>query len=64
MMSASAVSSNMNNMPVLNGSNFKDCEDYILIALGCMDLDYALRIEQPTSPTDGSTSYQRRNYEK
>ncbi|XP_047948881.1 uncharacterized protein LOC125194680 [Salvia hispanica] len=44
--------------------NFKDCKDYILIAQGCMDLDYALRIEQPTSPTDYSASYQRRNYEK
>ena len=29
-----------------------------------MDLDYALRIEQPTSHTDYSASYQRRNYEK
>ena len=64
MMSTSVVSSNMNNMSVLNGSNFKDCKDYILIALGCMDLDYALRIEQPTSHTDYSASYQRRNYEK
>ena len=64
MLSASAVSSNMNNMSLLNGSNFKDRKDYILIALSCMDRNYALRIEQPTSPTDDSTSYQRRNYEK
>ena len=45
MMSAFAVSSNMNNMLVLNESKFKDYKDYILIALDCMDLDYALRIE-------------------
>jgi len=34
------------------------------IVLGCMDLDLALRIEKPPSPTDSSTSEERKDYEK
>ena len=53
MMPASIVSSNINNILTLNGSNFKGWKGNILITLGCMDLDYALRIDN-----------QRRYYEK
>ena len=34
------------------------------IVFGCMDLDLALRIEKPHSPTDSSTSEQRKLHEK
>jgi len=34
------------------------------IVLGCMDLDLALRIKKPPSPTDFSTSEQRKLHEK
>ncbi|KAH6784488.1 hypothetical protein C2S52_009447 [Perilla frutescens var. hirtella] len=52
MVSATSVSANTNNIPMLNGSNFKDWKENILIILGYMDLDYALRVEQPSSLTD------------
>jgi len=34
------------------------------IILGCMDLNLALRIEKPLSPTNSSTSEQRKLHEK
>ncbi|KAK6143281.1 hypothetical protein DH2020_023629 [Rehmannia glutinosa] len=64
MMSATSISANTNNIPMLNGSNFKDRKENILIILGCMDLDYALRVEQPLSLTDASSAEEKRNFEK
>ncbi|KAK6149946.1 hypothetical protein DH2020_017471 [Rehmannia glutinosa] len=55
---------NTNNIPMLNGSNFKKWKENILIILGCMDLDYALRVEQPPSLTDASSAEEKRNFEK
>ena len=49
---------------MLNGTNFKDWKENILIVLSCMDLDLALRIEQPTSFTDASSPNDRKNFEK
>jgi len=51
-----SIYANLNSVPVLNGTNFKDWEENMEIVLGCMDLDLALRIEKPPSPTDSSTS--------
>ena len=39
------ISANLNSVPVLNGTNFKDWKENVVIVLGCMDLDLALRIE-------------------
>ena len=36
------VSTNLNSVPVLNGTNFKDLKDNVLIVLDCMDMDLAL----------------------
>ena len=36
------ISANANNIPILNGANFKDWKENMLIVL-CMDLDLALR---------------------
>src|SRR3954466_2794096 len=58
------ISANVNNIPILNGTNFKDWKENMLIVLGCMDLDLALRIEQPTPLTAESTPDDRRNFEK
>ncbi|XP_047152125.1 uncharacterized protein LOC124823861 [Vigna umbellata] len=55
---------NLNSILVLNGTNFKDWKDNIEIILGCMDLDLALRIEEPPSLKNSSTSNKRREYEK
>ncbi|XP_019427119.1 PREDICTED: uncharacterized protein LOC109335441 [Lupinus angustifolius] len=54
----------MNSVPILNGTNFKDWKENILIVLGCMDLDFALKMEQPPSIVDSSTSEERKTYEK
>lgn len=59
-----SISANVNSIPVLNGTNFKDWKANMEIVLGCMDLDLALRIEKPPSPTDSSTSEQVKDYEK
>ncbi|KAL3613382.1 hypothetical protein CASFOL_042795 [Castilleja foliolosa] len=64
MLSASTISANTSNIPVLNGNNFKDWKENVLIILGCMDLDLALRIEKPPSLTAASSSDDRRNFEK
>src|SRR3954469_17685208 len=58
------ISVNANNIPVLNGANFKDWKENMLIVLGCMDLDLALRTEQPASLTAANTSDQRKDFEK
>ncbi|KAL3613331.1 hypothetical protein CASFOL_042843 [Castilleja foliolosa] len=64
MLSASTISANTSNIPVLNGNNFKDWKENVLISLGCMDLDLALRKEKPPSLTAASSSDDRRNFEK
>ena len=46
-----AISANTNSILMLNGSNFKEWKENVLIILDCMDLDLALRIEQLTSCT-------------
>ena len=54
----------MNSVPIPNGTNFKDWKENIEIILGCMDLDLALRTEQPPTPTADSTPEERRDHEK
>ncbi|KAF1888669.1 hypothetical protein Lal_00036708 [Lupinus albus] len=51
-------------VPVLNGTNFEDWKKNMEIVLGCMDLDYALRVEQPPPPLESSTSEERKDYER
>ena len=40
---------------MLNGTNFKEWKENVLIVLGCIYLDLALRIEQPASLTAESS---------
>ncbi|XP_074336653.1 uncharacterized protein LOC141673816 [Apium graveolens] len=54
----------MNSIPVLNGTNFKSWKEKVLLVLGCMDLDYAIRKEQPASLTDESSTTDKLNFEK
>ena len=58
------MSANLNSVPVLNGSNFKDWKENILIVLGCMDLDLSLRMDKSASLTNASSLDDKRNYEK
>ena len=54
--STAIVSANINSILILNGTNFKDWKENVLIVLDCMDLDLALRSEQPPLlTTDGFT---------
>ncbi|RVW88542.1 Retrovirus-related Pol polyprotein from transposon TNT 1-94 [Vitis vinifera] len=61
---ASSISANVNNIPVLNGTNFKKWKEHVIIVLGCMDLDYALRVDRPSDLTNASTTEQRSTMEK
>lgn len=62
--SAANITANMNSIPVLNGTNFKSWKENVLLVLGCMDLDYAIRKEQPASLTDESSNTDKLNFEK
>ncbi|KAJ9687117.1 hypothetical protein PVL29_015823 [Vitis rotundifolia] len=64
MDSASSISTNVNIIHVLNGTNFKKWKEHIIIVLGCMDLDYALREDRPADLTGASTTEQRATMEK
>ncbi|RVW84555.1 Retrovirus-related Pol polyprotein from transposon TNT 1-94 [Vitis vinifera] len=64
MNSASSISTNVNNIPVLNGTNFKKWKEHVIIVLGCMDLDFALREDRPSDLTSASTAEQRSTMEK
>ena len=39
------VFANLNSVPILSGTNFKNWKENILIVLGYMDLALALRVE-------------------
>ena len=58
------ISANINSIPMLNGTNFKVWKENILIVLGCMDLDLALRTEQPQPLNADSTPDAKKEYEK
>ncbi|RVW59316.1 hypothetical protein CK203_091086 [Vitis vinifera] len=61
---ASSISANVNNIHVLNGTNFKKWKEHVIIVLGCMDLDFALREDRPSDLTSASTAEQRSTMEK
>ena len=46
------------------GTNFKKWKEHVIIVLGCMDLDYALREDRPPDLTSASTAEQRAAIEK
>ncbi|KAJ9671407.1 hypothetical protein PVL29_025215 [Vitis rotundifolia] len=64
MNSTSSIFANVNNILVLNDTNFKKWKEHIIIVLGCMDLDYALREDRPSDLTNASIAKQRAAMEK
>ena len=46
-------------IPMLSGDNYKIWKDKMLLALGCMDLDLALRMDEPSILTELSTQSER-----
>ncbi|XP_034711400.1 uncharacterized protein LOC117933923 [Vitis riparia] len=63
-MDSSSISANVNNILVLNGTNFKKWKEHVIIVLGCMDLDYALREDRLADLTGAGTAKQRVAIEK
>ena len=64
MNSTSSIFANVNNIPMLNGTNFKKWNEHIMIVLRCMDLDYTLRADRPADLAGVSTTEQRVAMEK
>ena len=60
----SNISAIINSIPMLNGTNFKEWRENVLIVLGVMDLDLALRIDHPAEVTEESSSHSRMEIEK
>ncbi|XP_034707099.1 disease resistance protein At4g27190-like [Vitis riparia] len=54
-ISTTSISANINNVPMLNGTNFKDWKENMMILLGCMDIDLALRMPKPDELNEQST---------
>ena len=64
MNSTSSIFANVNNILVLNDTNFKKWKEQVIIVIECMDLDYALREDRSTDLTSDSTIEQRVFMEK
>ncbi|KAK9672848.1 hypothetical protein RND81_12G129000 [Saponaria officinalis] len=62
--SAATISGNLSSIHVLNGTNFKDWKESMLIVLGCMDLDLAIRKDCSAPLTDASSPDDKREFEK
>ena len=63
-MNPANITANINSIPMLNGSNFKSWQENLLIVLGFMDLDLAIRKNAPAPLTDKSTSDEKREIER
>ncbi|XP_028100280.1 uncharacterized protein LOC114299683 [Camellia sinensis] len=62
-ISTSVLSNESSRIPFLNGDNFSDWRDKILLTLGCMDVDLALRVDEPPEPTDESSAGEKSAYD-
>ena len=49
---------------MLNGINLEKWRDYVTIVLGFIDLDHALRADEPLAITNKLTVEEKINYEK
>ncbi|XP_028068292.1 putative disease resistance RPP13-like protein 3 [Camellia sinensis] len=63
-ISTSILSNESSRIPFLNGDNFSDWKDKILLTLWCMDLDLVLRVDEPPEPTDESSAAEKSAYDK
>ena len=58
------LSSYLSNIFILNGSNYLNWHEQLLIILGCLDLNLVLRKPQSDPPTPTTSSDQKKLYEK
>ena len=63
-ISTSVLSNESSRIPFLYGDNVSNWNDKILLTLGCMDLDLALRVDEPPEPTDESSAAEKSAYDK
>ncbi|XP_028108873.1 uncharacterized protein LOC114307677 [Camellia sinensis] len=63
-ISTSVLSNESSCIPFLNGDNFLNWKDQILLTLGCMNLDLALRVNEPLEPTDESSVAEKSSYDE
>ncbi|XP_057995034.1 uncharacterized protein LOC110633874 [Hevea brasiliensis] len=61
---ATNITTSINSIPMLNGTNFKAWQESVMITLGVMDLDHALRVLKLANLTDKNTSDEKKEMEK
>ena len=61
---STSITTNINLILMLNDTNFKDWKKNVMIVLRCMDLDLALRTEQPPTFESDSSVEDKKAYEK
>ncbi|RWR94802.1 Retrovirus-related Pol polyprotein from transposon TNT 1-94 [Cinnamomum micranthum f. kanehirae] len=54
----------LRSIPVLNGNNFVEWKEQLLLTLGYLDLEMALEEPKPSTPTDQSSANKREEYSK
>ena len=62
--SASNITASINSIPMLNDTNFKLLQENVIMVLGVMDLDFALRVARPIDLTEQSFSTEKREMER
>ena len=62
--STATISANINSIHMLNGTNFNEWKRHLLLVFGCINIDIALREEQPIPLTAKNTPYVKRNFER
>ena len=62
--SATSSASNINSIPMLNGTNFKTWHENLQIVLDVMDLDLTLRVSSPAPLTVESSYDEKRDIER
>ncbi|KAI9185430.1 hypothetical protein LWI28_007193 [Acer negundo] len=56
---SSSVFNDTSHVPMLSGDNYADWKEKIIFTLGCMDLDLALRVEEPPALTESSKTQEK-----
>ncbi|KAH1047634.1 hypothetical protein J1N35_038418, partial [Gossypium stocksii] len=62
--STATISTNINFILMLNGTNFKEWKRHLLLMFGHMHIDFPLREEQPAPLTAQSTPNVKRDFER
>ncbi|XP_059638913.1 uncharacterized protein LOC132281203 [Cornus florida] len=64
VISFGSVNIGSSHIPFLTGDNYSDWKEKILLTLGCMDINLALRVDEPPIPTESSTPSERASYKR